>query len=659
MNHAIDGDAVIKWWLRLLVLVFVVGCVVGVAQDTSAKVRKKKPQAVIATPTATPVPPPNLRADGTAQPLQPLTIRVAIPNGPSGAATLVVADASGRQIVVIPITIEYGNASVSIVPRGARGWHSGVVVDSFGQIIAQNGQLYQYEPQTGVQTGIPQYDQFIPAAVAIMRGAALDQTFADMAVHGYRSPDSPLIWLRDYVYQMRGARYFDGDVVSAINAFAREQYADGSFPDFLPRAPWADTAYRTPVEADVEFVFVQGVYQAWQAGAGDDFARAHLGSMRRALTYTLQDPRRWDAARGLVRRPFTIDMWDYEVAQADAPRHGIDANTRWGIFHGDNTGMIHALRMLATIEDRVGDAGLAAVWRSVADGMLERLNQLSWNGNFYRHFVFDQPTAIPGVDVEQQLSLSNAYALNRGVLSDAQSMAIINTYISRRRPDAFAEWYSIDPPFPAGTIAMGGRAGEQPGTYVNGGIMPHVGGELARGAFRNGYITYGFANLDYYWAGMLSRGRSFLWYAPDGAEGVGTPDTLSTDGWGAASMLDAFIEGAVGVVDQSDNMRVVRVAPQWYYAAGIRDAYAVVRYAAGDGYVAYKWHHTQCAASIEITGNALQYQVALPLPAPGDMVGCSGTVSSPQGDVTVQSQHDGRAALITVNGPDATVDVNW
>lgn len=320
--------------------------------------------------------------------------------------------------------------------------------------------------------------------------------------------------------------------------------------------------------------------------------------------------------------------------------------------------MIQALRMLATIEDRVGDAGLAAVWRSVAAGMQDRLNLVSWNGNFYRHFVFDQPTTILGVDVEQQLSLSNAYALNRGVLSDAQSAAIISTYISRRRPEAFAEWHSIDPPFPAGTIVMGGRSGEQPGTYVNGGIMPHVGGELARGAFRNGYATYGFANIDYYWAGMLSRGRSFLWYAPDGAEGVGTMDTLNTDGWGAASMLDAFIEGAVGVVDQSDNMRAVLVAPQWYYA-GIRDAYAVVRYAAGDGYVAYRWHHGACGASIDIAGSAERYQVVLPLPATSDRVGCSGTVSSPQGVVTVQTRHTGQYAVIDVGGPEATVVVNW
>ncbi|MFM7677270.1 MAG: hypothetical protein ACKO83_00320, partial [Roseiflexaceae bacterium] len=227
----------IKWWLRIIILASVLATVITVGQDAMATSRKKKPR-VVATPTATPVPPPTLRVDAVAQPLQPLTVTVAIPNGPTGGATLVVADSSGRQIVVMPVVLEYGNASVSVVPRGMRGWHSGVVVDSFGQIIAQNGQLYLYEPQTSLTTGIPQYDQFIPAATTIMRGAMLDQTFADMTVHGYRSPDSPLIWLRDYVYQMRGARYFDSDIVSPMNAFAREQYADGSFPDFLPRAPW-------------------------------------------------------------------------------------------------------------------------------------------------------------------------------------------------------------------------------------------------------------------------------------------------------------------------------------------------------------------------------------------------------------------------------------
>lgn len=605
-------------------------------------------------------PAPYITSSATAQPLVPQQVCISIPNGPTGDASLMINDAQMRQIANVPVTLAAGAACTSVVPRGAIGAHAGIVWmpngTPEGMVVAANPALYSLAPATEVRTGVPRYDQFIPAATTIMRGAILDLPAADgSVVHGYRSPDSPLIWLRDHVYQMRGARYFDGDMVSTLNAFALLQSADGSFPDYLARPPYTDTAYRTPVESDVEFLFIQGIYQAWQVGAGDEFARRHMDGMRRAATYTLQSPLRWDPVKGLVRRPFTIDTWDFEVAPASAPRHEIDETTRWGIFHGDNTGMAQSLRMLATLEERVGDPALAAVWRSVADGIMARLNALSWNGNFYRHFVFDQPHSIPGVDMEQQLSLSNAYALNRGVLDDAQSDAILDTYISRRRDGVFAEWYSIDPPFPAGSFGLGGRNGEQPGTYVNGGIMPMVGGELARGAFRVGRSAYGFAILDYYWLGMLSRGRSFLWYGPDGAEGVGTPDTISTDGWGAATMLDAYIEGAVGVVDQGNNLRTALVAPKWFYA-GLVDAAATVRYAAGNGYVAYRWHHDACWASVEVTG-ADRYQVALPIPT--QAVGCSGVVSSPNGPVRIVERREGHVAVVDVTTPEATVVITW
>lgn len=607
-----------------------------------------------ATPT------PYITSAATAQPLLPQQVCVAIPNGPSGPASLMVNDARMRQIANVPITLVNGSACTDVLPRGAIGAHAGIVWmpngTPEGMVVAANPALYTLQPATEVRTGIPRYDQFIPAATTIMRGAILDLPAADGSViHGYRSPDSPLLWLRDHVYQMRGARYFDADMTSTLAAFAQLQSADGSFPDYLARPPYTEVAYRTPVESDVEFLFIQGMYQAWQAGASADFVRTHLDGMRRAATYTLQSPLRWDPAKGLVRRPFTIDTWDFEVAPASAPRHEIDGATRWGIFHGDNTGMAQSLRMLATLEEQVGDPNLAAVWRSIADGIIERLNALSWNGTFYRHFVFDQPYSIPGLDMEQQLSLSNAYALNRGVLDDAQSDAILDTYISRRRDGVFAEWYSIDPPFPAGSFGLGGRNGEQPGTYVNGGIMPMVGGELARGAFRMGRPTYGYAILDYYWLGMLSRGRSFLWYSPDGGEGVGTPDTISTDGWGAATMLNAFVEGAVGVVDQGDNFRRVLVAPQWP-AAGLTDAAATVRYAAGNGYVAYRWHQDACWASIDLTG-AEQYQVALPIPTQAP--GCSGVVSSPNGLVRIVERREGRVAVVDVQGPETTVVINW
>ena len=115
------------------------------------------------------------------------------------------------------------------------------------------------------------------------------------------------------------------------------------------------------------------------------------------------------------------------------------------------------------------------------------------------------------MDESQQLSLSNAYALNRGTLSHEQAVALIETYQARRAQNdgkIFAEWYSIDPPF---TYGFG-----TPGEYVNGGIMPLVGGELARGAFDNGFEAYGVDILRRYHAMIERDGGSYLWYHTDG-----------------------------------------------------------------------------------------------------------------------------------------------
>jgi hypothetical protein len=140
-------------------------------------------------------PPVEFTTDGVAQPLTPLTVHLALVNRASGAATLVVNDSVGRQIASVALMLDHGQASTTIVPRGVRGAHSANVMLNSGRIIASTPALYTYEPQTMVSTGIARYDQFIPAATTIMRGAILDQPFGAGTVHGYRSPDSPLIWL--------------------------------------------------------------------------------------------------------------------------------------------------------------------------------------------------------------------------------------------------------------------------------------------------------------------------------------------------------------------------------------------------------------------------------------------------------------------------------
>ena len=148
--------------------------------------------------------------------------------------------------------------------------------------------------------------------------------------------------------------------------------------------------------------------------------------------------------------------------------------------------------------------------------------------------------------------------------------------------------------------------------------MPLVGGELARGAFRYGQPEFGFATLDYYWLHMLSRGRTFLWYHRDGAEGVGSNDTIPTDGWSAGSMLLALIEGAAGITDNSIGYRDVTLSPHWGTTPDVRNAYAVARYAPGDGYTAYRWAQGERAIVLDATGSTDLIRVAIALPPSAD-----------------------------------------
>jgi hypothetical protein len=393
--------------------------------------------------------------------------------------------------------------------------------------------------------------------------------------------------------------------------------------------------------------------------------------MRRGLRYIMSDPLRWDAELGLVRRPYTIDMWDFEYGPTTrdprtgnpAPRHWIDEQTRWGIFHGDNTGLAYALRLMARIEEHLGNPEQARQWTEQRRALVERLNALSWNGDFYTHFVpLEGELNIPGVDTDAQLSLSNAYALNREMLEFQQGRDIVSTYYNRRDFDrAFAEWYSIDPPFPPGSYGMGGRPGELPGEYVNGGIMPVTGGELARGAFRYALEEYGFDILRRYAALVRLTGASYLWYYPSGAPGISGPDTLSTDGWGSSAMLAALLEGAAGIEDRSALYEEVRLSPRWAAAPEMSRVRVAARYATSAGYVAYTWERAERRLTLDATGSWQRAQIRLLLPAEG--VGKQETISVRHNGATVPTQIDKvggrRYVVVAAQAGNAHVEVTW
>ncbi len=559
-------------------------------------------------------------------PLESVPISVNIP-GYSGPASLVIYDPAGRAVGSWDFPVAASSAILHVIPRGLPGQHRAVLFAS-GAPVA-DGPIYRLDATTTIQTGNVMIDELYPRIYAFMSDARLGYFLDGHYIQGYRSPDSPLLWLRDHYYQGRGFRYFDHDVISLLDAFKRAQYADGSMPDFVARPDWNINAFRTPVEADVEYLYVQAVYEAWQMTGNDAWLLAHLPAMQRAIDYITSDPLRWEGSVGLVKRPFTIDTWDFEYGPSTldpntgqaAPRHWIDGQTKWGIFHGDNTGLAQALRSLARVEDYAGQPEQARQHRELADAIMGRINAWSWNGRFYLHHVKFTPFDVPGVNEAEQLSLSNAIALNRGVLTVEQARAILDEYRSRlQRRDrlAFAEWWSIDPPFPPGSFGLAGRLGERPGEYVNGGIMPLVGGELARGAFRYGYEDYGFDILQRYYRMIKQTESTFLWYYPTGGPGIGSLETIPSDGWGASAMLGALMEGAAGIEDIGVRYSDVILSPRWPAAPDVDSAYVVARYAASDSYIAYRWSHSNESNGtflrLEATGSASVLHLRLMLP---------------------------------------------
>lgn len=554
------------------------------------------------------------------RPFEQATVHVRVP-GYSGPAEIIVADrraATGHY----PVSIVDGAADIAVEALGELGSQAAIVVID-DAVAGVGSSALALRAETSIQTGQPRFDQMLPMIRHFMAQDTSTYVFDGHRVHGYRSPDSNLLWLRDHVHQSKGFAYWEPDMTSLLDQFRRFQYTDGYFDDYIASYHFGIVRGRMDVEADVEYLFIEGVYRAWQATADDAWMRGQIQAMERALAYIRSHPQRWDTHYQLVKRAFTVDTWDFEYGPPTispdgkvAPRHWFDANTRWNIFHGDNTGYANSMELLARMYERLGNGERAAYWRHEAAGILERLNKIAWNGRFFRHMVHITPIVVPGVDEEQQLSLSNAYAINRTGVDESQKQAIIAEYHRRylEHGTHFSEWFSIDPPFPADSLSTAAGWGKQPGEYVNGGLMPLVGGELARGALTHGAETYGFDILQRYYSLIAGAGGSYLWYYPEGQPGISGPDTLATDGWGSSAMLAALIEGAAGITDEATRFELASIAPRWPAAPDVQQADVVVRYGASDGYVAYRWARQTNAITLRWTGSGSEVRLHLMLP---------------------------------------------
>lgn len=437
------------------------------------------------------------------QPLEQMTIEC------SGQGTLVVQDAAGT---------EYFRSDVSGRQRfkaaGVLGYHRVVLMDQKGR--EKDAAWFPVNCETGIIDASGEFSEMMEMLkYTLMRSSYNRGQLKRMNGKHYIQFSS---WFQDHMYAMLGMRYFEKELKSGVDLYTEGQREDGMLHDnykhpWDPRGSWSrrfdygnfvkvpedptsDSVFvRVPVENIAEFSYMEGVYLTWKATGDDAWMESKLDSMLRAMNYTLTDPYRWSEKFNLTKRGYTIDIWDFQNVY-DTKRGGNDTmrvyldRSEFGILYADNVRFAQSCNYLAEMLEFAGRKDEAVRVREKSGEIKQRIDELSWNGEFYRHWVPEDPTVerdFGGVDESRQVTLSNTWILNRGLLTHAQVTSIIRTYlrIKDEMPGSSpGEWYCCYPPFEKGWSA-------KKWNYMNGGVTPIAAGELALACFDHGYERYG------------------------------------------------------------------------------------------------------------------------------------------------------------------------
>ena len=451
---------------------------------------------------------------GSVKPLDEVTI-ISEPAG-----TLIVKDGKGRTYVRMPSA-----ASVTIRAGGSAGTHTVSFVDKNGDTTGRGS--FQVESRTDIADGGKFGELFTMLRDGMM--ADSPRGYEEITWNG-RVYRYFVNWGLDNNNTAKGMQYFSPYGGDLVDIMRQTQKSDGMIWSNVNKGEgdyhYYETAYtplgyflhdkdawfvRQPVENHVEYNYVNMMYAYWKSSGDAGWMKRNLEGAARALDYSVTDPVRWSSRFRLLKRAYTIDSWDFQVDDEYTPPAPLSptmvlvpGKTKFGIFFGDNTGYFEACNQLAEMLDSAGHSPLAASYRERGRGILERLKALSWNGRFFTHFIDEDPDVKRnlGVDEKSQIAQGNMYSLNRG-LPHAMNAAIIDTYIELRKhlpPGSPGEWYSIYPPFEKGFANH-----DQKWQYMNGGIAGHAMGELARGAYENGYERYASEVMER----MLELGRKY------------------------------------------------------------------------------------------------------------------------------------------------------
>lgn len=443
-------------------------------------------------------------------PLEECTVRV------QGAPieSICAVDGEGRSYYECPVQ---PGGEVTFRVRGTAGCQRVLGMDQDGSPVAYVDFVLQ--PETGLECGDAPWGWLVRFLMGHIEHKSNRRPHV-IAGRFYNFFNS---WLRDHTHTMKAHKYRARELKSGVEFFLERQQPNGMIWDDVHQVhgnagaiahmlgePWFEyepdrnfVCRRIPCEADVEFLLAECVHHVWKATGDDFWMAAQLPKVEKAIEYITSDDKRWNAEAGLVKRPWTMDSWDFvhpaTLGGIRDARQIPDGPLFY--FYGDNAGVYAACKSLAEMWAAVGGDERAEAWNARAEALRERANDRLWMGEHYAHMVPEDPDRdwkqMLGFDDTVALSFSHGYALNRGLTTHEMAVRVLKEYQRRRehhKDTDTAEWYSIDPMVPIEVWPK-----HPPGRYMNGAVSPVVAGELARAAFEHGMEDYAVDMLRRLW----------------------------------------------------------------------------------------------------------------------------------------------------------------
>jgi hypothetical protein len=344
-----------------------------------------------------------------------------------------------------------------------------------------------------------------------------------------------------------------------------------------------------------------------------------LPKVEAGLEYAVTDPQMFDDAHGVIKRPHTLDEWD--IGFTEAGEHAYtDDTAKFVIMQGDTSQLFLACAMLAQAFAALGDRDRASRYRMLRDHYRRLGNELFWDGVKYKHHIHLAPFDHGDFNEDDQLAMSNSWAVTRGFADHEKAVSIINEYVRRWKQtgDRFP-WWSLQPGYPDKLGYLRGGEGmawsKLQGEYANGGLFPWVGGELCRGAFQHGMEELAYRLLrDVHYVLKRDQGAMFTWYHLDGSAAMNAPHNQTNyDPWGLAPWTQAVIEELAGIKSEGKRLEHVLCAPRWPVTKA-RQVSATAHFPCSDTYFCYHYGLSRDRIRLHFTGTGedVSFRILLP-----------------------------------------------